>query len=120
MGGRAGRSHDEVGRGDADEQTAVRRATRPWDVAAGKRGRPRKEPARKQAGCVWPVESRLGGPCGHPPADGLVLCPAHAKVLHQRIGKTCAWPNCEQTALFNPICSYHAKVALGLLDPYRT
>jgi hypothetical protein len=64
--------------------------------------------------------TRLGARCGNPPADGLVLCWGHAKILHQRAGKSCAWPNCEQTTLFKPTCFYHTKVALGLLDPYRT
>lgn len=99
----------------------MRRATRPWDVAAGKRGRPRKQPdAKTKAGCVWPMERGSADACGHPRSDGLALCLAHAKVLRQKAGKACAWPGCEQTALFKAICCYHAKVALGLLDPYQT
>jgi hypothetical protein len=68
---------------------------------------------------VWPAELGSNTTCGHQLVEGLVLCTAHAKVLHQRAGRTCAWPNCEQTSLFKPICCYHAKVAAGLLDPYR-
>lgn len=98
----------------------MRRATTPWNGATGKRGRPRKEPEGKKAGCVWPVERGPGGICGNPPADGMALCSIHSGVLLQPAGKTCAWPTCEQTALFKPTCCYHSKVALGLLDPYRS
>lgn len=98
----------------------MRRATTPWNAAAGKRRRPMKEQAVKKAGCVWPVELRPTGTCGDEPVEGLALCLTHAKVLHLTPGMTCAWPNCEQTALFKPICCYHTKVALRLLEPYRT
>jgi hypothetical protein len=100
----------------------VRRATTPWNGSSvGKRGRPRKErDGKKKVGCVWPAEMRPDGTCAHEPVEGLALCPGHAKVLLQRAGKTCAWPNCEQTALFKPMCTYHTKVGLGLLDPYTT
>jgi hypothetical protein len=95
----------------------VRRASRPW-TAAGKLGRPRKQPAEKKPGCIWPVDGRPGGTCGDRLAEGLALCPEHAKTLDRPPGKTCAWPGCEQTTPFKPLCSYHLKRALGLLGPY--
>jgi hypothetical protein len=98
---------------------AVRRARRPWNSAVGKRGRPRKEPSDQHEGCIWPMPTRRGGTCGDPPAEGVALCPEHAKVLGQPPGERCAWPDCEQTSPFNPLCAYHTKRALGLLGPWR-
>jgi hypothetical protein len=107
----------------------VRRATKPWGSAAGssgcKRGRPRKEPApngKKEPSCIWPASGRPTGAtyCKQPLVDGLMLCALHAKVLRQRVGKTCLWPGCAQTGLFKPMCGYHTKVAMGLLEPYRS
>lgn len=68
---------------------------------------------------MWPSGRHAGGTCGTQPVDGLALCVEHAKVLRQGPGKTCAWPNCEQTSLFKPLCFFHQKRALGLLDPFR-
>jgi hypothetical protein len=44
-----------------------------------------------------------------------MLCSMHAKVLQQRVGKTCAWPGCPQTGIVKPLCSFHLKRATGLL-----
>ena len=71
---------------------------------------------------MWPAEGRAaGGTCGKRPlVDGLMLCAVHAKVLRQGMGKTCAWPGCEQTGLYRSTCEYHTKIAMGLLEPYRS
>ena len=83
----------------------------------GKRGRPRK-PGRK-TGCVWPVPGRGGdGVCGEALDEGLLLCLGHAMVLRQQVGRICAWPDCEQSTSFRPLCPYHVKRAFGLLDGY--
>jgi len=97
----------------------VKRGRRPWNSAVGARGRPRKDTPRANEGCIWPVQSRPGGMCGAPLAEGLALCREHAKVLDAPPGRTCAWPGCEQTSPFRALCAYHVKRALGLLGPYR-
>jgi hypothetical protein len=66
------------------------------------------------------METRRGGACGDPLAEDVALCPEHAKVLGEPAGETCAWPGCEQTSPFRPLCPYHMKRALGLLGPYRS
>jgi hypothetical protein len=100
-------------------EVALMRASTPWNGVTGRRGRPRKDRADEERGCIWPVEGRRAGVCGDRLAEGLTLCPEHGKVLDRPPGATCAWPGCEQTTPFRPLCSYHMKRALGLLGPFR-
>jgi hypothetical protein len=97
-------------------------ATSPWNspyagrVVASKRGRPKKPPAEpKSAGCAWPVGATT---CRATVQPGLAVCPKHAKILDQGPGKECAWPSCPQRG-FKALCTYHDKLARGLLRPLR-
>lgn len=112
-----GISKGEAG-GDGIRELEVTGVTWPWG-GGGKRGRPRKPPKAGRPACLWPSQGLPGGQCGRQPVAGMALCPAHAGILDGAVGPACAWPGCEQTDLFLPMCLYHRKVAAGLLDQHR-
>lgn len=104
----------------------MKRANLPWNSPAAHAGDRRSWPKKadrykQEPSCRWPAApADTGIPCGNRPlVKDLQLCALHAPVLNQPIGQTCAWPGCMQTSVYMPICSYHSKVAQGLLDPYR-
>ena len=104
----------------------MKRANLPWNSPTARIGDRRSWPKKAEAGrpeasCRWPAGSGgTGAVCGSRSlVKGVVLCTLHAKVLDQAIGQTCAWPGCMQTSVYMPLCSYHTKVAKGLLDPHR-
>jgi hypothetical protein len=101
----------------------MKRANLPWNSPAAHTGDRRSWPKSRphEPSCRWPsgpVDAGAG--CGNRPlVKGLQLCALHAPILEGAIGRTCAWPGCMQTSVYMPLCSYHAKVAQGLLDPHR-
>ncbi|MGH2733807.1 MAG: hypothetical protein ACRDJF_10375 [Actinomycetota bacterium] len=68
-------------------------------------------------GCVWPTSSL--SICGQDPAQGL-LCPEHLNRIQRSVGRwDCAWPGCQQvSSAKRGLCSYHSKVAAGLMETY--
>lgn len=97
-------------------------ATAPWNsLSSGttKRGRPRTIAPKTNGspGCIWP--NREGAACRGQVELGLALCGQHAKILTRGPGWSCAWPGCPQPAPFHGICTYHLKLAQGLMDAAR-
>lgn len=80
-----------------------------------KKGRPRTVRPTARRGCRWPVGDTV---CGRPLASGLAVCRQHADVLDQPPGRHCAWPSCPQSG-FKALCTFHDKVAHGLIEPLR-
>ena len=68
------------------------------------------------AGWVWPANYR--NPCGAPVLQGRI-CSRHLEQVQGRAGTlVCAWPGCARRAWERKgLCSFHWKVAFGLIEP---
>ncbi len=68
--------------------------------------------------CLWPTSHKTC--CGEQPQKGL-LCLKHLRRVRSRAGtRDCAWPGCERRSWDKTgLCSFHTKIAFGLIDPNR-
>jgi len=66
-------------------------------------------------GCVWPANCRNS--CGSPARHGHI-CSRHLQQVQGLAGTlVCAWPGCARRAWDRRgLCSFHWKVAFGLID----
>ena len=67
-------------------------------------------------GCVWPANYRNS--CGAPVQQGHI-CARHLAQVQRMAGMlVCAWPGCTRRAWERKgLCSFHWKVAFGLIEP---
>lgn len=74
-------------------------------------------PQRMPNRCLWPTSHRTS--CGKMPELGQ-LCSEHLdRVRSQGATWDCLWPGCtRRTWDKKSFCSFHHKIAFGLLDPY--
>lgn len=95
-------------------------AKSPWrGEPAKKPGRPRNTPAAQitpAPGCIWPKWE--DGVCGSGRKEGFTVCEKHARIVDGLPQSRCVWPGCPQ-GTFGAVCTYHAKLAHGLLSPGR-